>query len=88
VVVSAMTGAVGTIVEDGVNGIVVDPHDARALAAAMHRAADPETSRALREGVRRMNPPLLPDAGAGAVLRAVARARDRGRPRTIADPTP
>ena len=85
VVVSAMTGAVGTIVEDGVNGIVVDPHDARALAAAMHRAADPVTSRALREGVRRLNPPLLPDAGAGAVLRAVARARDRGRPTTTAD---
>lgn len=78
VVVSPLTGAVGTIVEDGVNGIVVDPHDARALAAAMHRTTDPETSRALREGVRRMNPPLLPDAGAGAVLRAVARARRRG----------
>jgi hypothetical protein len=44
----------------------------------MHRTTDPETSRALREGVRRMNPPLLPDAGAGAVLRAVARARRRG----------
>jgi glycosyltransferase involved in cell wall biosynthesis len=78
VVVSPMTGAAGTIVEDGVNGIVVDPHDARALAAAMHRTTDPGTSRALREGVRRMNPPLLPDAAADAVLRAVARARSRG----------
>ena len=28
VVVSPMTGAVGTIVHDGVNGIVVDPTDA------------------------------------------------------------
>jgi glycosyltransferase involved in cell wall biosynthesis len=88
VVVSPMTGAVGTIVEDGVNGIVVDPHDARALAGAMHRAADPETSCALREGVRRMNPPLLPDAAADAVLRAVARARSRGGRRTTAGPTP
>jgi glycosyltransferase involved in cell wall biosynthesis len=77
VVVSPMTGAVGTIVHDGVNGIVVDPYDAPALAAAMHRTTDPETSRALREGVQRMNPPLLPDAAAGAVLRAVARARYR-----------
>jgi glycogen synthase len=80
VVVSPMTGAVGTIVEDGVNGIVVDPHDPRALAAAMHRAADPETARTLRAGVRRLNPPLLPDAAAGAVLRAVARARGRPTP--------
>jgi glycosyltransferase involved in cell wall biosynthesis len=82
VVVSPMTGAVGTIVQDGVNGFVVDPCDAPALAAAMHRMTDPETSRTLREGVRRMNPPLLPDAAAGAVLRAVARARavNRRRP--------
>ena len=88
VVVSPMTGAVGTIVQDGVNGIVVDPHDAPALAEAMHRATDPQTSRALREGVQRMNPPLLPDAAAEVVLRAVALARGppppaagRSRPR-------
>lgn len=78
VVVSPMTGAAGTIVRDGVNGIVVDPRDARALAAAMHRTADPATSSALREGVRRMNAPLFPDAAAAAVLRAVALARSRG----------
>jgi glycosyltransferase involved in cell wall biosynthesis len=75
VVISPMTGAVGTIVHDGVNGIVVDPMDASALAEAMHEAADPDTSRALRDGVRRMNPPLLPDAAAAVVLRAVAQAR-------------
>lgn len=86
VVVSPETGAVGTIVEDGVNGIVVDPHDARALAAAMHRLTDPETARALRQGVRRLNPPLLPAAGAEAVLGAVARARRR--PPTPVHPHP
>jgi glycosyltransferase involved in cell wall biosynthesis len=86
VVVSPMTGAVGTIVQDGVNGIVVDPHDARALAAAMHRLTGPETARALRQGVRRLNPPLLPDAAADAVLGAVARARGRGRPATATHP--
>jgi hypothetical protein len=74
--VPSLLPPVGTIVHDGVNGIVVvDPHDARALAAAMHRATDPETSRAHREAVWRMNRPLLPEATAGAVLRAVARAR-------------
>ena len=87
VVVSPMAGAVGTIVHDGVNGIVVDPHDARALAAAMHRAADPETARTLHEGVRRLNPPLLPDAAAGTVLRAVDLARGRGRRTTTTGPT-
>ena len=75
VVVSPMTGAVGTIVHDGVNGIVVDPRDASELAAAMHRAVDPETSRALREGVRRANAALRPEAAIEVVLGAVARAR-------------
>jgi glycosyltransferase involved in cell wall biosynthesis len=75
VVASPMTGAVGTIVHDGVNGIVVDPRDASALAEAMHQAADPETSRALREGVRRTSAVLHPDAAGEVVLSAVARAR-------------
>ena len=75
VVASPMTGAVGTIVHDGVNGIVVDPRDASALAEAMHQAADPETSRALREGVRRTSADLRPEAASQVVLSAVARAR-------------
>src|SRR5918995_1143645 len=75
VVTSPMTGAVGTIVHDGVNGIVVDPRDASALAEAIHQAADPETSRALREGVRRTSAALYPDAASQVVLSAVARAR-------------
>jgi glycosyltransferase involved in cell wall biosynthesis len=74
VVVSPMTGAVGTIVHDGVNGIVVDPRDASALAGAMHRAVDPETSRALHEGVRRTNTALRPEAVAEVLACAVARA--------------
>lgn len=76
VVVSPMTGAVGTIVHDGVNGIVVDPRDASALAEAMHRTADPDTSRALRDGVRRTSVALRPEAVAEVLLSAVARARD------------
>ena len=70
-----MTGAVGTIVHDGVNGIVVDPQDASALADAMHRAANPETSRALREGVQRTNVVLRPEAATEMVLSAIALAR-------------
>jgi glycosyltransferase involved in cell wall biosynthesis len=75
VVVSPMTGAVGTIVYDGVNGIVADPRDASALAEAMHRAAAPEVSRALRDGVRRTSADLRPEAASQVVLRAVERAR-------------
>ena len=75
VVASPMTGAVGTIVHDGVNGIVVDPRDASALAEAMHQAADPETSCALREGVRRTSAALQPEAAGQVVLSAVALAR-------------
>jgi glycosyltransferase involved in cell wall biosynthesis len=81
VVVSPMTGAVGTIVQDGVNGIVVDPRDPRALAEAMHRAADPATLQLLRAGVRGTNESLTPDAGAEVILRAVALARGRVRSR-------
>jgi glycosyltransferase involved in cell wall biosynthesis len=75
VVVSPMTGAARTIVRDGVNGIVVDPRDTHALAAALHRAADPQTLPALRAGVQRMNASLTPDAAAEAILRAVTLAR-------------
>jgi glycosyltransferase involved in cell wall biosynthesis len=77
VVVSPMTGAVGTIVRDGVNGIVVDPRDTPALAAALHRAADPQTLPALRAGVQRTNASLTPDAAAEVILRAVTLARRR-----------
>ena len=77
VVVSPMTGAAETIVQDGVNGIVVDPRDTQALAAALHRAADPQRLPALRAGVQRMNASLTPDAAAEVILRAVTLARRR-----------
>jgi glycosyltransferase involved in cell wall biosynthesis len=79
VIVSSMTGAVGTIVHDGVNGIVVDPQDASALADAMHRAANPETSRALGDGVQWEQRCATPRGGRrGAADRDCAGA---GRPR-------
>jgi glycosyltransferase involved in cell wall biosynthesis len=76
VITSPMTGAVVTIVQDGVNGIVVDPRDDSELAEALHRATDPQTARALQEGVQRMNSALRPDAAAGVLLRAFALARN------------
>jgi glycosyltransferase involved in cell wall biosynthesis len=79
VVVSPLTGAAGTIVLDGVNGIVADPRDSSALSEAMHRAADPAMQRTLREGVRLTNGPLLPDAAAEVILRAAAMASERTR---------
>jgi glycosyltransferase involved in cell wall biosynthesis len=79
VVLSPLTGAAGTIVHDGVNGIVVDPRDRRALAGALARAADPATQAALRQGVAGANGSLTPAAAGAVVLRAVALAR-RGRP--------
>jgi glycosyltransferase involved in cell wall biosynthesis len=80
VVMSPLTGAAGTLVEDGVNGIIVDPRDTRALAGAMRRATEPQTLRCLREGVHRTNGSLTPDASAGVVLRAVALARGPAGP--------
>ena len=51
----------------------------RALAEAMRRAADPQTARALREGVQRMNAPLRPDAATEVILKAVTLAREGSR---------
>jgi glycosyltransferase involved in cell wall biosynthesis len=87
VVASPMTGAVETIVQDGVNGIVVDPRDPHALAEAMHRAADPAIARALREGVQRTSAALTPAAGADAITRAIALARGNGH-RPASAPSP
>jgi glycosyltransferase involved in cell wall biosynthesis len=78
VVVSSMTGAVGTIVRDGVNGLVVDPRDVAALAEAMHRAADPTTSRTLRDGVRRTSGALRPEAVTEVLLSGLS-GRERAR---------
>jgi glycosyltransferase involved in cell wall biosynthesis len=87
VVASPMTGAVGTIVHDGVNGIVVDPTDASALAEAMHQAADPETSKTLRDGARKTSAALRPEAAGQVLLRAIARARAATPRRTRIKPS-
>ena len=77
VVLSPMTGAAGTVVHDGVNGLIVDPRDPRELAKALARFAEPRTRQALRDGARRSGATLAPDAVAALILRAVALVRER-----------
>jgi glycosyltransferase involved in cell wall biosynthesis len=78
-VLSPLTGAAGTVVQDGVNGLIVDPRDPRELAAALARVAEPETRTALRDGARRSSAVLAPDAVAARILRAVATVREQRR---------
>jgi glycosyltransferase involved in cell wall biosynthesis len=85
VVLEPMTGAAGTVVHDGVNGLIVDPRDPRELARALARFAEPETRQALRDGARHSGAVLAPDAVATLILRAVELVRKRrgapaGRP--------
>jgi len=77
VVLSPMTGAAGTVVHDGVNGLIVDPRDPRELAKALARFAEPRTRQALRDGARRSGATLAPDAVAALILRTVALVRER-----------
>ncbi|NMO90287.1 glycosyltransferase [Actinomycetospora sp. TBRC 11914] len=79
VVLSPMTGAAGTVVQDGVNGLIVDPRDPCELATALARFAEPHTRMALRDGARRSSDALAPDAVAARILRAVAVVREQRR---------
>jgi glycosyltransferase involved in cell wall biosynthesis len=79
VIVSPLTGAVGTIVKDGVNGLVADPRDAEAMVEAMHRAVQPDELEALRAGVKETNGQLLPEAGAEAIRKGIDLARAKSR---------
>lgn len=77
VVLSPMTGAAGTVVRDGVNGLIVDPRDPRELARALARFSEPQTREALRAGARGTSASLAPDAVAALILRAVELVRER-----------
>lgn len=54
-VVATRVGALAEVVHDGVNGLLIEPHSAPALAAALTRLADPATRESLAENVRRQN---------------------------------
>jgi glycosyltransferase involved in cell wall biosynthesis len=77
VVLSPMSGAAGTVVRDGVNGLIVDPREPHELAGALARFAEPRTREALRAGAQRSSAMLRPDAVAAVILRAVALVRER-----------
>jgi glycosyltransferase involved in cell wall biosynthesis len=79
VVTSPWTGAAGTIVVDGVNGLIANPENDLELAEAMHRAIEPEMLKTLRDGVARTNTPLFPESGIEVIRRAVATARGEAR---------
>ena len=71
-----VSGAAGTIVFHGVNGVVADACDRVALSAALHRAAGPAMQQSLREGVERTKGQLFPDPAARVILAAVDLASD------------
>ena len=77
VVVSKFSGAAGTLVRDGVNGVVVDPYDGTDLLSGLRRAAEPATRARLAEGARRSSEVLGPVAGARVVREAVQAVRGR-----------
>ncbi len=65
-VIATRTGGVAEVLEDGVNGLVVEPGDVEALAAAIDRFfADPAPRRAPDGQRRRRSPTTLPTASTG-----------------------
>jgi glycosyltransferase involved in cell wall biosynthesis len=91
-IVGARAGGIPDIVEDGVNGILVEPDDAAALAAAIERVlADRELAERLAAGARETAQRWIatPEAYAArlaALLRARP-ARRTGSPRDPASPS-
>lgn len=83
-VVATRVGGVPEVVQDGVTGILVEPGDTAALAAAIGRlAGDADLRRRMgeagRERARRFSVAALADAIDAAYARAGARARPRRR---------
>jgi glycosyltransferase involved in cell wall biosynthesis len=75
VAVSCHSGAAGTLVVDGENGLVMDPLEPGALLGALRRAADPELRARLRAGAWASSAALTPQAAADAVRGGVRLAR-------------
>jgi glycosyltransferase involved in cell wall biosynthesis len=74
IVTTTAVGAARDLVEEGVNGFVVDPHDAAALAAALRRlAGDPALRAAAAARSRELAATHTPEAWAEAVARLAHR---------------
>ena len=81
-VVATRVGGIRDLVEDGENGLLVEPGSTRALADALVRVlSDASLAARLGEGARGSRRRLDPDPG--AVRRAGARARRRMKPRVL-----
>jgi glycosyltransferase involved in cell wall biosynthesis len=68
-VVSTRVGGLPDIVHDGINGLLIPPGDATALAAALERLADPSLRAQFEKNVQRAN--LDSDAEIRARLLAI-----------------
>lgn len=71
VVVSKHSGAIGTLLTDGENCVVVDPDDPDELYRGLEVAADPDQLSRLRKGARRIASTVSVPAAVRAIARAV-----------------
>lgn len=74
VLTTAVTQAADELVVDGHNGVIVDPHDHEAFAAALARLADPAERARLAEGARTTSPQVSPAVAADGITEAARRA--------------
>jgi glycosyltransferase involved in cell wall biosynthesis len=78
-IIASRIGALATLVEEGVNGLLVEPGDAGALAGAVRRiASDGRLESGLRRGARQTYETLYrPDANVRLLQQIYEQARDR-----------
>lgn len=82
VVVSRLSGATGTLIRDGENGIVMDPRNAASLTDGLRRATQPDVYDRIAAGARSSATMLTPQAAADTIADAISRARRDGRARS------
>jgi len=75
VAVSCRSGAANTLVQEGKNGVVMNPEDPASMVDALRRATDPELYERILAGARASRAELTPDAAADVIARGVAIAR-------------
>lgn len=73
-VVSSRSGAIGVLVHDGVNAVVVDPEDPDGLLEGLIRVTDPVTGPVIREGARATMDRVSVSAAARAVRSGITSA--------------
>lgn len=76
VAVSHQSGAAGTLIREGENGVIMNPRDPDSLLDALRRAMDPATYNRIVRGARVSAAALTPETAARIISGAIARARD------------